>query len=197
MTLVGGRGLLTHARLQREVEPSGYTWITARRKATLRRVLEQQNGPRSWLDEPDRAEVASEDFPGERLILCRHPLQADRCAHKREAWRQKTEKALDQLVRATPRARRPVRGRDQMARRAGAILERHKTKKYFDVPITETSFTYARKGAVLQAEARLDGRYAIRTPGPESERTAEEAVRSYKGLSKVEPAFRPLKTVDR
>ena len=74
VTLVGDRGWLTHARLRNEVEPAGYTGITPRRKATLRRVLEQQTVQRSLLDEPDWAEVESEDFPGERLIRCRHPL---------------------------------------------------------------------------------------------------------------------------
>ena len=196
VTLVGDRGLLTHARLRDEVEPSGYTWITALRKATLRRVMENQNIQMSLFDEQDLAEVESEDFPGERLILCRNPLQADKSAHKREALLQKTEKALDKLVAATQRERRPLRGMDKIALRAGSILGRHKTKKYFDITITETTFTYARKVAVLQEQARLDGLYAIRTAVPKPDMSAETVVGHYKQLSKVEQAFRQLKTVD-
>ena len=148
-------------------------------------------------DEPDLAEVESEDFPGERLIQCRNPLQADQQARKREAWLQKTEPKLDRLVAATQRARRPLRGTDRIALRAGGILAKHQMTKYFDVTITVTTFTYQRKTAVLQAQARLDGLYAIRTHGPKPDRSAETVVDHYKPLSKVEQAFRPLKTVDR
>ena len=196
MTRVGDRGRLTHARLRDEVEPAGYHWITALRKSTLRRIVETPNVQRSLWDDPDRAEVESEDFPGERLILCRNPLQADKQVHTRAKWLERTEKKLDQLVAATQRTRRPLRGADPIALRAGAILERPKTRKYFDVTITETTFTYGRKVAVLQQPVRLDGLYAIRTRGSESERTVEAAVRSYQPRSKVEPAFRSLKTVD-
>ena len=110
VTLVGDRGRLTPARLRDEVEPAGYTGITARRKATLRRVMEQQNVPWSLLDEPDLAEVESEDFPGERLIRCRNPLQADQQARTRAKWLERTEQKRDPLVAATQRARRPPGG---------------------------------------------------------------------------------------
>ncbi len=83
-----------------------------------------------------------------------------------------------------------------MARRVGSLLGQHQRTQYFEVTIPETTFTYARKEAVIQKPARLDGLYAIRTHGPESELTAEEAVLSYQQLSKVEPTFRQLKTVD-
>ena len=129
--------------------PAGCHWITALRKATLRRVMEQQNVPWSLFDEPDWAEVESEDFSGERLTRCRNPLQADKQAHTREAWLQKTEQKRDPLVAATPRARRPWRGTDRMALRAGGLLAKYQMTPYFDVPITETTFTYPRQEAVL------------------------------------------------
>ena len=129
--------------------------------------------------------MESEDFPGERLIWCRNPLQADQQAHTRVKRLERTEKKLDQLVAAT-----------QRARRAGGLLAQHQMTPYFDVTITETAFTYQRKEAILQAPARLDGLYAIRTNVPKPDRSAETVVDHYKQLSKVEPAFRPLKTDD-
>ena len=48
----------------------------------------------------------------------------------------------------------------------------------------------------IAEEAALDGIYVIRTSVPAEELAAEEAVRSYKGLSRIERAFRSYKTVD-
>ena len=61
VTLVGDRGLLTHARLREEVEPSGYTWITALRKKTIRRLMQRQPLQLSLFDTQDLAEIDSDD----------------------------------------------------------------------------------------------------------------------------------------
>ncbi len=45
-------------------------------------------------------------------------------------------------------------------------------------------------------EAALDGLYVVRTSLPEETLDAEGTVSAYKGLSRVERAFRSLKTVD-
>ena len=75
-------------------------------------------------------------------------------------------------------------------------MGRFKMAKHFEIAITDTSFTYARKDEAIAAEARLDGIYVLRTSVPESVLGAEDTVRAYKDLAKVERAFRCLKTVD-
>jgi hypothetical protein len=54
----------------------------------------------------------------------------------------------------------------------------------------------ARKAAQITAEARLDGIYVIRTAVPAEDLSAAHAVQAYKDLSRVERAFRSMKTVD-
>jgi hypothetical protein len=78
----------------------------------------------------------------------------------------------------------------------GAVLDKHKMAKHYELAITDTSFAWRRKEAAIAAEARLDGLYVIRTNVPKAELTAEETVGAYKSLSRVERAFRSLKTVD-
>ncbi len=64
-------------------------------------------------------------------------------------------------------------------------------RKHFALHVTENSFAWERQQDSIEAEARLDGLYAIRTSLPDL--AAEAAVEAYKSLSGVERAFRTSK----
>ena len=78
----------------------------------------------------------------------------------------------------------------------GAVLDRHKMAKHFELTIADDRFAFARKSEQIAQEAALDGLYAVRTSLPEETLADEAAVKAYKSLSQVERAFRCLKTVD-
>ncbi len=81
VVLVGDRGLLTSARIREEVEPAGIEWITALRAPAIRKLAEGGDLQLSLFDERDMAEISSPElFPGERLIVCRNPLLAEKRA---------------------------------------------------------------------------------------------------------------------
>ena len=67
---------------------------------------------------------------------------------------------------------------------------------HFDLQITDATFGFARKTAEVAAEAATDGLYVVRTSLPEATLGDTDTVRSYKSLSRVERAFRCIKTVD-
>ena len=69
-------------------------------------------------------------------------------------------------------------------------------RKHFDLDITDTSFSFARKTTEIAAEAATDGIYVVRTSLPTDVLDDATTVRSYKSLSLVERAFRCIKTVD-
>ncbi len=196
VTIVGDRGLLTHARLTEAVQPAGYDWITGLRKGALHRLVQKEDRPLTLFDERDLAEITSDGYPGERRIVCRNPLMAARARHKRAAWFQATEKKLDARVAAAVRKRRPLRGTDKIALRAGALLGRYKMQKHITTVISDEAFSYPRDEASIALEARLDGMYAIRTNVTEDALASDEAAASYKQRAVVEKAFRSLKTVD-
>jgi hypothetical protein len=150
----------------------------------------------SLFDDRDFGEVLSPEFPDERLIACRNPLLQEERARKREELLQATERELKSIVAATQRPKNPLQGKAQIALRVGKTLNRFKVGKHFVITITETSFSFRRNSERIAAEAALDGIYVIRTNVPDTELSAEEAVRSYKRLSTVERAFRSCKTVD-
>jgi hypothetical protein len=107
-----------------------------------------------------------------------------------------TEGKLDEIVAAVGRTKRPYRGAARIGLRVGKVINQYKVAKHFVLNISDTSFTYHRDEAKIAEEAALDGVYVIRTSVEKEALSAENTVRSYKDLSKVERAFRSLKTVD-
>jgi hypothetical protein len=198
VVFVGDRGLLTSARIRDELAPvDGLDWISALRAEQIRK-LAQDGGPLqlSLFDRTDLAEIRHPDFPGERLIACFNPLLAAERARKREALLEATERELEKVAAATRREKRALRGQDRIGLRVGKGLGRFKVGKHFELEITDRSFTYRRKQEAIEAEAALDGIYVLRTSVSKRVLGAEDTVRAYKDLAKVERAFRCLKTLD-
>ncbi len=198
IVLVGDRGMLTEARIREELKPTaGIDWISALRGTAIKKLVDSGAVDRSLFDELDLARVTSPDYPGERLIVCRNPFLAERRARKRIELLTATEVKLDKIVRATARARKPLRGQDEIGIRVGKIINAHNVGKHFILEINDTSFAYRRNDEKISEESALDGLYVIRTSITDPEILSDEdAVSSYKSLTNVEAAFRCLKTVD-
>ena len=197
VVLVGDRGMLTDARIREDLDPvEGLSWITALRAPAIKRLATQGAVSRSLFDEADLAEIRSDDFPGERLVVCRNPFLAQERARKREELLRATERELEKIAVATHRTRQRLSGADKIGLRVGKVRNKYKVGKHFELEITDDSFRYWRKEEQIREEAALDGIYVVRTDVPSGEFTAEEAVLTYKSLSVVERAFRSMKTVD-
>jgi len=178
------------------LRPAGLDWITALRAPALQGLVGGGYLQMSLFDERDLAAVTSPDFPGERLIVCRNPDLARERARKREDLLAATERDLVKIAASTVRETRPLRGAAKIGLAVGAVFDKHKMAKHFDLTISDARFAYARKTAQIAEEAALDGLYAVRTSLPEETLDDAATVRAYKSLSMVERAFRCLKTVD-
>jgi len=197
VVLVGDRGMITSARIREDLPAShGIEWISALRATQIQKLAKDGQLQMSFFDKTDMVEIAHPDFPGERLFACFNPLLAEERARKRPELLAATEKQLEKIATATKRARRPLRGKQNIGVRAGKILNRYKMGKHFELRIEEDSFHYKRKEANIEREQSLDGIYVIRTSVKEDALSGEQVVASYKSLSGVERAFRSLKTVD-
>ncbi len=197
VVLVGDRGMLTEARIREEVKPAGLDWVSALRGPAIRSLVEAGEVEMSLFDERDLVEIASDAYPGERLMVCRNPLLAEDRARKRQELLEATEALLEPIAAATRRDKRRLTGADRIGERVGKVIGKYKVAKHFTWSIDDDGvFTYERDEAAIAAEARLDGLYVIRTSLPESEIDGPGTVRAYKRLSSVERAFRSLKTVD-
>jgi hypothetical protein len=194
VVLVGDRGMLTAARLREDVRPEGLDWITALRAPQVKNLVRDGALQLTLFDQTDLAEITSPDFPGERLVACKNPfLEAER-ARKRESLLTATEADLEKIAAACARARRPLRGQDKIALRAGKVLNRRKVAKHFIIDIGEDRFSYHRNQDSITAEAALDGIYVLRTSVEAGQLDSGEVVSSYKALAQVERAFRAFNT---
>jgi len=196
LVLVGDRGMITAARLREDVKPAGIDWITSLRAPQIQALAEGGALQLSLFDERDLAEITAPNYPGERLIVCRNPDLARERARKREDLLAATERDLSRIAAHVRRRNDPLRGRAEIGLAVGAVINAHKMAKHFELTIADDSFTYRRKLDGIAREAGLDGLYVIRTSVSADALSAEDTVRAYKDLARVERAFLAMKSVD-
>ena len=202
LVLVGDRGMITSARIDalRKLNDNPDTatdfgWITALRAPAIA-TLAADDGPlqMSLFDTQDLAEISHPDYPGERLIACRNPALAAERARKRSELLAATEKLLagvaDRVTRGT------LAGAGRIGIAVGKAIGKYKMGKHFHTTITDTSFTYHRDTAGIDAEAQLDGIYVLRTSVGTDTLDPTAVVETYKKLANVERDFRIIKTDD-
>jgi transposase len=196
VVLVGDRGMITQARIEADLKPARLDWITALRAPDIRALLDVGAFQLSLFDERDLAGITSPDYPSERLIVCRNPELAAARRHKREELLAATERDLAVIQAAVRRAKRPLRGKAKIGIRIGAVIGKHKMAKHFELTVEDADFRFARLQDNIDAEARLDGIYVLRTSLPADALDDTASVRAYKSLAQVERAIRSLKTLD-
>ena len=194
IVFVGDRGMVTQAGIG-TLREHGFGWITALRAKQVQRLAREGELQLSLFDERSLAEISSEAFPGERLVVCRNPHVAAERARKREALLQATERELAKVKRSVdgPRGRLHRAPAGLIGERAGRVVNRYKVAKHFALTIDGGRFEYARKQAEITVEAALDGIYVLRTSLAADELAAPAVVRAYKQLAKAERAFRAMK----
>lgn len=193
--VVSDRGMVTKANIELLKDTDGAGWITALKAPQIKKLARAGVLQLSLFDEHNLAEItAPEDFPGERLIVCRNPLVGAERTRKREELLTATERGLDEIADRVTRG--TLTGSDQIGLAVGPAIKRYRMKKHFTLAITDTSFTYARKTDQIQAEAALDGIYVLRTSALAQTLATGDVVRAYKGLEQVERAFGSFKGPD-
>ena len=196
VVLVGDRGLLTETQINHLKRHPGLGWVSALRHHQIRRLVESEAVQLSLFDERHLAEVRSPDYPGERLIVCHNPILAEHRRRKREALLTATEEALSRIARQVARRTRTPLSATEIAEKVGRVKNRYKLAKHFRTEIADGSFHYERRTEAITREAQLDGFYMLRTSEPADRLPTAAVVRRYKDLTRVERAFRSLKTVD-
>ena len=202
LVLVGDRGMITSARIGmlRELNddadtPTDFGWITALRAPAIAK-LARDDGPlqMTLFDTQALAEITHPDYPDERLIACRNPALAAERARKRHDLLQATH---NELARIKDRVERgTLSGAAEIGKAIGKVSGKYKVDKHFHTRITDTSFTFERNQAAIDAEAALDGIYVLRTSVTAEALDAAGVVAGYKNLANVERDFRIIKADD-
>ena len=195
VVFVGDRGMITDARTV-ALKELGVGFITSLRAPQIQKLTVQPNFQLSLLDEHGLCEIASPEFPGERLVVCRNPAVAAERARKRSELLAATEAELDKVKTMVHGPRGRLRGATagQIGERAGRVINKKKMAKHFTLQITDGSFSYQRNQAQIDEEAVLDGIYILRTDQPTERIGPAAVVRAYKGLKVNERSFKQMKS---
>lgn len=194
VVVVGDRGMITQAHAEALTE-AGVDFVSALKAPQIRKLMAAGDLQLSLFDETNLAEIKSEDFPGERLVVCRNPALAVERKRKREDLLQATETELRKVKAMVegPRGRLKGASAGKIGERVGRVSNKYKVAKHFELTITDGAFSFKRKTAQIEAESALDGLYVIRTTCPPKQLTSPAVVRTYKQLKVAERAFRTMK----
>jgi len=192
--LVGDRAMITdaHATTLKEL---GAGFVSALKTPQIRKLLNSGDLQLSLFDERNLAEISSDAFPGERLVVCRNPHLAAERARKREDLLAATERELEKVRQMVDGPRGSLKHADagKIGQRAGRVINKYKVAKHFELSIAEGSFAYQRKTEQIETEAALDGIYVLRTTCGKEKLTTQAVVRVYKQLKMAERAYRTIK----
>jgi len=191
LVLVVDRGIATKANLAMLAAEPGIGWITALKAPQVKKLVKEGALQLSLFDEQNLGEIASADYPGERLVVCRNPLVAAERARKREDLLAATEAVLAPIKARVDAG--TLTGAAEIALAVGQVINKRKVKKHFQLVIDDNSFAYSRNQEKIAEEAALDGFYVLRTNLANQTLAAPDVVRSYKQLAHAERAFRTLK----
>jgi hypothetical protein len=194
VVIVGDRGMISQKQIDALHERDGVQWMTALKSGGIRRLIDAGSVQMSLFDERNLYECTHEDFPGERLIVCRNPQLAEHRAAKRRTLLEATGRELETVQRMVANGR--LKDPEKIGVRAGRVIDKYKVAKHFVLEIETGRFDFHIDEQHVAEEAALDGLYVIRTPLPATELSSDDAVRYYKDLSQVESAFRTLKGDD-
>lgn len=194
VVFVGDREMITQAHAQ-TLKQQGVDFISALKSVQIRSLVNSGDLQLSLFDPVNLAQINSPLFPGERLIVCRHPAVAPERARKRAELLAATEAELEKVKASVHGPRGRLRGAPagQIGERAGKTVNKYKVAKHFTLTITDGAFAYQRKTEQINQEVALDGLYAIRTTLPADRLAAAAAVRAYKQLKLAERAFGTMK----
>jgi transposase len=140
VVLVGDRGMVTQARINKDIKAAGLDWITSLRAPAIKALVESGALQLSLFDQRDIASITAPQFPGERLVVCRNPDLAAERTRAREELLVATERDLARIQLAVERKRKPLRGTATIALAVGKVINKYKMGKHFDLDIANVGF---------------------------------------------------------
>ena len=153
VVLVGDRGMLTQAQIEKLKAYPQLGWISALRSESIRKLIEDKELEPSLFDTRNLAEITSAEFPGERLVACFNPLLADKRARTREELLSATEKKLQGIAKEVARRTKKPLLTDEIALKVGKVINQYKVGKHFRLQIEDDLFRGERDEASIKQEA--------------------------------------------
>ena len=187
VVLVGDKGMIKTIPIK-NLKAKGLSFITSISKPEIESLIKQEVIQLSLFD----SKIAEVEDEGVRYILRKNPLRKEEIKKNRDQRLKKAEEKLKEEAEGLLSSSR--RNPAKALRRAIVLVDKLKLSRFIQVKLKGRVLSYhLDKQVLLEAEA-LDGCYVIKTDLSKEELGAEEVHSRYKDLSKVETAFRTMKT---
>ena len=185
IVIAGDRGMVTAINYG-QLDHDAVKVISALTHGAIKSLCDKGGIQVSMFDEKNIVEVIDGDM---RYCLCKNPDMAEKEAETRKALLKKTADELDKIIASTKKSKY------SKEMRIGKVIGKYKMGKFFTFEGEGDEVKYALDEKRIEQESSLDGCYVIYTDVSPDDMAAVEAVESYKGLARVEQAFRSMKTV--
>ena len=190
LVFTGDRGMLTRKRID-EVNECEYKTITALTHTQIKALLDKGNVQMELFDHESIVEVLDHDDDEIIYMLCKNENTMRDERATRNGMMEKVKRALTKKAGVKRK-----RDRLKVAASVGRLFERCKVEKFFKWTVGDRGeLSWSLREEVVAKEERLDGCYVIRTEAARASLSKAEVVGCYRGLQKVEQAFKNLKTV--
>jgi len=196
MVIVGDRGMITQTQIDEIKTIDGVDWIAALKPEGIKKLVEGGVLQLELFDKRNLFEITHPDYPGERLVACLNPELRKLRGHKRQSLLEATKLELKKIQAMVARGKLKDKGADEIGVAVGKIVNKYKMAKHIVLNIRDGFFNFHVDEKKVGAETALDGFYVIRTSLDKKQASAEDAVRHYKKLTRIEQAYRSLKTID-
>jgi transposase len=140
VVIVGDRGMISQAQIDRLRAEEGIDWITALKSSAIKKLVEEQRVQLDLFDECNLFELTHPQYPGERLVACRNPALAERRAKVRESLLEATAKELEKIQARLERGK--LRGRDKIAKRVRRVFGPNRLADCFSLDISDDALTF-------------------------------------------------------
>ena len=193
LVLVGDRGMITASneeKLAALPEAEGLKIISALTHRQMVELLARTAHQPELFDDKHIIEISDPTSPGHRYCLCRNPHSAVRETTTREALLQRTREELTRIA-----GRKKPADAELIGAQVGKLLAKTKMGKHLNWRVVEGRLEWSIDEESVAAAKALDGCYVIKTTVSAEAMDKDQVVSRYKSLTRVEQAFRNMKTV--
>lgn len=192
IVFVSDRGMISSKIIKTMDPKEGENWISALKNKSIIGLIDDGAINMAAFKDQDLFEITHEDYPGERLIVCKNNELASKRVNTREVLLTKTEDILKKLNQLFSE-KKNIAPDTEVAFRVGKEINKKKMSKHFILKYGNGNFEWERNSVSIDKEAKADGIYIIRTSLKKELLPSGETLDTYKGLSKVERLFRSFK----
>jgi transposase len=140
LAIVGDRGMISQTQIDQLKEIPQIDWISALRSSSIKKLVDAKAVQPDLFDACNLFALTHPDYPGERLIVCRNPVLAERRTKKRRSLLEATTQALEKAQAVVERGK--LKGKERIGKRVEKILGPTGIGAHFALRIDEAQFEF-------------------------------------------------------